>query len=283
MKKIVFSLMTLFALALMAGSAMAQDKFAPYPGGTYTYSLPYTLAHDGEVTLTVTGGELSLGTTTPAGLTVGGATIALSAGSGSIVVPVTFDNTATGQKTLSIVIEDLTTHCSNNIHLDVIMNALPTLALGISSTTLTCQALVVSPVSNVAASVPAGAETLVNTITFTVESTVDNITDYSYGYSLTIPTNGETNLTDYEIAYSGPGTYTEGTGSVTITGVDEIADGVFTLTFVTTTGINIETITGTLSAATMTDLVNSGSYTGTLSPSSSSTDVNSVPTIGSFQ
>ncbi|MFA5328923.1 MAG: hypothetical protein WC384_14115 [Prolixibacteraceae bacterium] len=284
MKKQFFSLVMMLALVIVAGSAFGQDKFAPYPGGTYTYNLPYTLNHNGNVALTLTGGDMTLGTTTPSGLDETGTTVALSAGTSSIAIPITFANTATGTKTISIVITDLTSLCSNNIHLDVTMHALPALALGISSTTLTCQALVSTPASNVAASVPAGAETLINTITFTVVPTVTNITDYSYGYTLTIPTDGQTNLSSYSLAYSGPGTYTEGTGSVTVTGIDEStnANGVFTITFVTTTGIAPETITGTLSNATMADPVNSGTYTATLSPSTSNSTVNSVPTIGTF-
>ncbi len=39
MKKIVFILMTVFALALMAGSAVAQTSVTPYLGAAYTYSV----------------------------------------------------------------------------------------------------------------------------------------------------------------------------------------------------------------------------------------------------
>ncbi len=39
MKKIVFTLITVFALALMAGSAVAQLNNTPYQGGTYSYTL----------------------------------------------------------------------------------------------------------------------------------------------------------------------------------------------------------------------------------------------------
>lgn len=284
MKKIIFTLITVLAVIIFAGSVNAQDKFAPYPGGTYTYNLPYTLAHDGTIALTLTGGDMTLGTTTPSGLDNAGTTVNVVAGTGTIAIPITYLNAATGTKTIAIVITDGTTNCSNNIHLDVTMHALPQIALGISATTLSCQALVASPASNVAASVPAGAETLVNTITFTVAPTVENITDYSYGYTLTIPTDGQTSLTSYAINYSGPGTYTEGTGSVTVTGIDETnnANGIFTITFVTTTGIANQTITGTLSAASLTDPVNGGSYTATLNPNPASSEVKSVPSIGAF-
>lgn len=284
MKKIVFTLMTVFALAIMAGGAYAQDKFAPYPGGTYTYNLPYTLAHDGTIALTLTGGQMTLGTTSPAGLDDAGTTVNVLAGSGTIAIPITYANAATGSKTITIVVTDGTTNCSNNIHLDVTMHALPTIVLGITSTSITCQALVANPASNSAASVPAGAETLVNTITFTVAPAIAQIADYSYGYTLTIPTDNQTGLTNYTLNYSGPGTYSEGSGSVTVTGIDEAtnANGVFTITFVTTTGIANQTITGTLSAATMTDPVNGGSYVANLSPNPATTTVNSVPTIGSF-
>jgi len=284
MKKLFFSLVMMLALVIMAGSAFGQDKFAPYPGGTYTYNLPYTLNHAGNVTLTVSGGDITLGTTTPSGLTLVGATKSLASGSSSIVIPITFANIATGLKTISIVITDLTTNCSNNIHLDVTMHALPALSLGVSTTSITCQALVASPASGVAASIPAGSETLVNTITFTVAPTVTNITDYSYGYTLTLPTDGQTALTSYTLSYTGPGTYAEGTGSAVVTGITQAdnANGVFTITFITTTSIAPVTITGTLSSATLTDPVNSGSYVGALSPSSANTTVNSVPGIGTF-
>ena len=280
MKRIIFTLTTVFVLAIMAGSANAQDKFAPYPGGTYHYTLPITIAHVSDATLTATG--LTSGTSTISNISPSLTNIAIT--ETSISFDVTYSNDATGTCVIAFEITDATTNCSNNIHLDVPMHALPTINLGITATTLACQALVASPASNVAASVPAGAETLVNTITFTVTPTVDQITDYSYDYTLTIPTDDQTGLTNYTLSYSGPGTYTEGSGSVTVTGIDETTDanGVFTITFVTTTGIANQTITGTLSAATMTDPVNSGSYTATLSPNPASSTVNSVPGIGTF-
>lgn len=271
----------LVTLVIVAGSVKAQGKFAPYPGGTYHYTLPIVIANQSDATLTATG--LTAGTSLITNISPSLTNIASSVT--SISFDVTYSNLATGTCKIEFAITDEVSGCSNTIYLNVPMHALPTLALGVTSTTLTCQALVTSPASNVAASVPAGTETLINTITFTVAPTIANITDYLYGYTLTIPTDGQTGLTSYTLNYSGPGTATEGTGSVTVTGIDETnnANGVFTITFVTTTGIAIQTITGTLSAATMTDPVNSGSYVGALSPASASTTVNSVPGIGTFQ
>jgi hypothetical protein len=278
MKKNVITLIMIFALALLSGSAMAQDKFAPFPGGTYSYTLDIDLANQSDATLTATG--LTTGSSTISNISPSLTDIASTVT--SISFNVTYSNDATGTCKIEFVITDEVSGCSNNIYLDVTMNPLPTLALGISSTTLTCQALNPSPADNEAASLPTVAVTLENTITFTVTPDVEDITAYSYDYTLTIPTNGQTNLTDYTITYAGPGTATQGTGSITVTGATTEVDGVFTITFVTTTGIVDEDITGTLSAATMTDTVNSGSYIATLSPVSTTSKVQAVPGIGSF-
>jgi hypothetical protein len=276
----------LVTLVIVAGSAKAAagDKFNPYPGGTYTYNLPYTLAHNGNVKLTLTGGDMTVGTTTPAGLTAAGAVVTLNSGTGTIAIPITFDGAATGTKKIAVEITDLTSNCSNNIYLNVDMAPKPSLLLALSSSTLSCQKLNASPANNEAASLPTTGEPLLNTITFTVAPTVANIANYSYGYTLTIPTDGQTNLTDYKIAYSGPGTATENAGNIVVTGITGTnnASGTFTLTFTTTTGKANETITGTLSAAILTDVVNAGTYIATLNPNPVSTTVNSVPSIGAF-
>jgi len=287
MKKLFFSFVMLVTLVIMTGEAfaVAGDKFNPYPGGTYTYNLSYTLAHPGNVKLTLTGGDMTLGTTTPSGLTVAGAVISINtAGTATVIIPITFADAAAGPKKIMIEITDLTSNCSNNIFLDVEMAAKPSLLLALSSTTLTCQKLNSSPASNEAASYPTTTEPLLNTITFTVAPTVAHIADYSYGYTIAIPTDNQTNLTDYKISYSGPGTPVENAGNIVVTGITEAnnASGTFTLTFITTTGKANETITGTLSAAVLTDVVNSGTYGATLNPNPVSTTVNSVPSIGTF-
>lgn len=282
MKKQFFSFVMMLALVIVTGSAFAQagSKFAPYPGGTYTYNIPYTLTHAGNVALTLAGAEMTLGTTTPSGLTSGGAAVSLGLGSGTIALPITFAANATGSKTISIVITDLTSNCSNNIHLDVTMQAVPTLVLGITGVPDICQALKASPNSNEDASVGAPANTFIYTVTPVITAagspTYDfsiNLADYGFGSSTIIHTSGAGTPTPATAVSS---------GSIAVTGATGVQT--FTVTFATTEGAGAD-ITGQISGAKLNmEAANGGQiYDGTYSPNNDVVTVKALPTIGVFQ
>ena len=274
MKKQLFTFVMMLALVIVGGSAMAQTKTTPYIGGTYSYTLSgLKVISDGSATVSYSGAGVTLPTTNP--ITV---TAAMSF--------ITFDLTYTDAATSGILTVTLLdgAGCSNFIEWAITVKPKPALAISIlASEDQYCQNKKISPLSdNMAAS--SGATT--NSFTFTVSPTVTNVTSaYSYAYNIALPNLATTGLTSYAITHtSGDGAWTEATGAVLGTGTgtgNPIAD-TFTLTFTKTTGINPKTITGLLSAATLT--VNSGTktYTGTTPTASDAVDVKTMPSIGSF-
>lgn len=269
MKKIVFSLMTLFALALMAGSASAQTNATPYQGGTYSYTLNGIVVQN-ESTATVTYLTGS-GATLPSPITV-------ETTDNSITFSVTYSNTAT-DGTLQVTIEDGDSNCSNFIQLAIDVQDLPTLDLSIlaSEANPICQPVNPTPSNNTAAS----SGVTGNTFTFTVTPDVTNVSaDFGYVYTISLPATST--LNGYSIAYSGDGSYDSGTGVVT-RGADE-TDDVFTITYNTTTGIADEKITALISNATLTvtNTSGGGTYAGTFTTDTDDVIVKTLPSIGTF-
>lgn len=266
MKKIAFTLMAVFAIALIAGNALAQTNVTPYQGGTYTYTLNgIVVANASTATITYTGN----GATLPD-------PIAVATTDNSITFKVTYADDAT-DGTLQLTLQDGTTLCSNFIQLAIDVQDMPTLDLSVAaSNTEICQSTNSTPANNTAASV---GET--NSFTFTVTPTITNVSaNYTYGYTIALPATS--NLDGYTISYSGSGDYDSDTGIVS--NKADTSDDVFTVTFNTTTGIANETIDATLSSAKMTVTTTSGTgtYTGTLSNNTDNVVVKSLPSIGSF-
>lgn len=278
MKQRIFTLVMMLALILVAGSAMAQDKFAPYQGGTYTYNLPYTLINAGNVTLTLTGGQMTVGTTTPTGITSGGSAVALAAGTGTVSIPITFDLAASGTKRIAFVVTDLTSTCSNNIYLDVTVQTAPTLSLSIAASSFTCQGKNATPANNT----PASSGVTDNTFTYTITPNVSIGSGYTYDLDFDI-TPYTSNLTAFSV------TRTTGDGSLTgdyatgysIAGATS-ATQVFTITFTTTTGIANEVYTGTIANAELNVTAGGNTYTGTISDPDDVVTVRTMPTVGAI-
>jgi hypothetical protein len=282
MKKQILSFVMMLTLVVVAGKTFGAigDKFNPFPGGTYSYTLPYTLVNNGEVTLTLSTG-MTIGTTTPSGLTSGGAAVSLASGTDNIVLPITYDAAATGLKTITIVIKDNTSGCSNNIHLDVTMASIPTLALAVNgSVTDLCQNLNSSPASNVDATVGAAA----NTFTFTVTPTVNIASGYTYDFLFDLDSYvlGATDVTIQRTTGDGTATPSGAVGSqIAITGATS-ASQVFTVTFATTSGQPNTTYTGTASVAKLNVVLGGQTYNGTPATPNASVTVKAMPTIGTF-
>lgn len=285
MKKQFFSIVMMIALVIVAGTAMAQTKITPYPGGKYTYTISGLKVN--------TAGTATI-TTSNAGMVVSNivdqtsASILLNAilpTTTALTFDVTYDpGMATGLQSIMFELTD-GAGCKNNIHYNVTIAAKPTMAIAIiSSETSICQNLNGSPADNVNASV--GATT--NSFTFTVTPTLANVTTaYNYTYTLALPNAATTGLTSYLItpASGNHGSYNASTGVVTGIGVaaaDATAD-LYTITFATTTGLDKVTVTGTLSIPSLTVTSGGATYTGSITaPAFKSVDVKTTPSIGTF-
>jgi len=286
MKKLLFSLVMMFALVIVAGTAMAQTKTTPYAGGKYTYTINGLKVN--------TTGTATIITSSPSNMIVSNivdqasASIALTAitpTTTALTFDVAYDQgLAAGPQIITFELTD-GAGCKNNIHLDVTVMAKPTMAVAIiASETTICQNLKANPSDNTAASI--GANT--NSFTFTVTPTLTNVTTaYNYTYTLALPNAVTTGLSGYTItpAVGNHGTYAPATGVVTGTGTlaaDATAD-VYTITFTTTTGIAPVTVTGTLSLPSLTVTSGGGIYTGSITaPAFKSVEVKTTPSIGTF-
>ncbi|MCY1720787.1 hypothetical protein OU798_10555 [Prolixibacteraceae bacterium Z1-6] len=284
MKKISFILLMIFTLAFVANDAKAQGKFAPYPGGTYSYTLPIAIANQSDATLTATGlttGTSSISNISPSLTDIG-------TGVTSITFDVTYSDDATGTCTLEFIITDEVSGCKNQIYVDIPMSALPIYTLTIDtdvSAYNTCQARNgVGDNSADALGTDIVAEK--NTFTFEVTPDVQNVSGtFSYSYTIDLPdnlvlntfNNGASGVT----AYSG--------GVVTYNNVTSVVTDVFTVTFNTTTGEATQDLTATLTAgasSTLTVADGGGTYNATMATGGSLSEtvsVNAVPTIGTFQ
>lgn len=270
MKKIVFTLMTVFALAIMAGGAYAQTNTTVTQGGTYSYTLTgivvnsggtVTIDFDGDVAevVTIVSGFSSTAPTAPAGSYDGVFTIEYSntAADGNLIVTVT-DGAG----------------CSNHIFLPITVLPEPTINLAVTTSQNTdyCQTTT-GTTANVAASVGS-----TNSFTFTVTPTVtDAPTNYTWGYTIGIP---DPALTGYVVKKAGNPV----TLPLVVSGLaSTVASEVYTVEFTTTTGATPKNVVATVSAAALTETSGGGVYNETdLTDNVKTVIVKSTPSIGSF-
>lgn len=273
MKKIVFTLITVFALALLAGNTKAQTSQTPYQGGTYSYTVNgIVVANASTATVTYSGDDVTLPSP-----------IAVATTANSITFDVVYGAAATSG-TLTVTIKDLTSECSNLINLSITVTNAPTLELAVTSVADFCQNLNGSPNNNEPADIGAAANTFLFTVTPTISAgAVDAGAKYAFDFDLNDYVIGASTAITI-VRTSGDGTATPstaGSGQIAITGATNTQT--FTVSFATTTGVASETITGTVSGAVLTS-GGSGSttYTGTYSPASKDVVVKAMPAIGSF-
>lgn len=277
MKQKIFTLVMMLALVIVAGSAMAQTNMNPYSGSDYSYSLDYTLANAGEVTLTLTGPGTLNGATTPLSLTSGGSAVPLSSGAGNIVIPIRYPTGASGTQTIAITIEDNVSNCSNNIYLTVTIQDPPTIALTVTPSGSTCMDLNDSPGSNIDAS---AAPTTANTFTFTVSPTIVAAGTPTYEFSIGLD-NYAFGSTSLQWVSGGTASTTSAitTGTMSVTAIPYNVSPTFTVSYTTTEGAH----TFTANAASIVmhmEAVNGGAdINGT---NTSGAQYVALPTIGQF-
>lgn len=284
MKKQFFTFLMMIALVIMAGKAMAAagDKFNPYPGGTYSYTLPITIANQSDATLTATG--LTTGTSTLENISPSLTNIATTVT--QITFDIDFSDNATGICVVAFSITDEVSTCSNNIFVNITMAAKPTYTLAIVKNEAgfsSCQKRT-GAADNAADALGDGSET--NTFTFTVVPVFENLpATYDYTYVISLPNGGS--LQGFSDGSSSVTGFSGGTVSRDETNVGDAH--VYTITFTTTTGISTETLTATLnltgSNLTLPTSVGGGVYAATQAATgvlTQSVTVNAVPTIGQF-
>lgn len=272
MKKQFLSFVMMLALVIVAGTAMAQLNNTPYQGGTYTYKLNgITVVNASTATVTYDGTGATL--PTPIAIAIGA--------NQTITFQVTYSQAATSGTLKVNIVDDIST-CNNFIQLAITVKARPTIDLAIvGSVDDLCQNLNNTPANNTDASVGSTA----NTFTFKVTPTIVNepaAGTYTYDYTLALPDLATIGLTNYSITRTtGTGTWTESTGEVV--GATTTADQVFTISFNTTTGITAKTITGTLSAVSLTENSGNGNYVETVTTNNEdNVIVKTTPKIGTF-
>ena len=276
MKKQLFSLVMMFALVIVAGTAMAQsivgDSQQPYKGGTYSYTLSgITVTGNAVATISYeVGAEASIynsdGVTAQTSFAIAAAT------NTSLSFKVKYGTGATSGK-LKVCIA-ITGGCTNFITLDINPVAAPTLALAVSTPSgILCQALD-GTTDNLAAS-----SSGTNTIDYTIAPT-SSATGYNYDYKLTFSPS-TINATAYSVSLvSGGGTIAYSSNVATVSNCT--ANSVVRVTFATTPGAAVSLV-GTLSDANL-DLsaAEGGSaISGSVGGPATAT-LGALPTIGSF-
>jgi hypothetical protein len=284
MKKIVLKFFVLLAIVFIVNTSMAQGKFAPLPGGTYSYTLDIVIANQSDATLTATG--LTTGTATISNVTPNLTDIAATVT--EIAFDVTYSNDATGTCRIEFIITDEVSACSNTIYVDVPMNPVPTYTLSILADITgydECQARS-GAADNSADALGTDIPAEVNTFTYSVTPVVNNVSgNFDYSYTIDLPDNAVLNSfdngSDDVAAYSA--------GVVSYTNVSSVSTDVFTVTFNTTTGVDSQTLTAALTVGASSVLQpadGGGTYEATLTSGGSlseTVNVNAVPHIGSFQ
>jgi len=284
MKKLFFSFVMMLALVIVAGSAFGQagTKFSPFPGGTYSYSLPITIANVSNATLTATG--LTTGTSTISNISPSLTNIAIT--ETAITFDIAFSSTATGTCKIAFTITDATSGCSNNTYYDVTMSALPTYTLAIEKNVTgysDCQAR--TAVANNSPNAK-GDGTEANAFSYTVIPSFTNLpATYSFDYNISLPGGGALNSFN-----NGSGSVTGyAAGVVSRTEANAASPHVYNVTFNTTTGIATVPLTATLTLAgselTLPAIYGGITITATMTGGGALTqtvNANAVPAIGSF-
>ena len=270
MKKIVFSLMTLFALALTAGSAMAQNETTVTQGGIYTYTLSGIVVNSGgEVSIDFDGDAAE-----DVAIISGFSSTSPTAPTGSYdgVFTVEFSNTAADGDLIVTVTDGA--GCENSIFLSITVLPEPTINIELlASEDQYCQTTN-NTTENEAASLLS-----TNSIDFTVTPTItDPPTNYTWGYTIAIP---DPTLTNYEIRKGGSLV----TLPLVVSGLaSTVISETYTVTFETTTGAAPKSLEGTVTLVTLTETTGGGVYAETdLTNNVATVNVKSTPSIGSFQ
>jgi hypothetical protein len=276
MKQKFFTLIMMLALVIMAGKAFAANETSVIPGGTYTYNLSDVYSFHAATATAI----YSDGTATVTELTSSWTIAAATNSTVSFTIKYGTQAAPAVSGTITVSVSDNTSSCSNHITMSITVVAAPSFDLTIASSQSTpyCQTTATAT-NNTAAT-----QNSLNTITYTVtRGAVTNPPSggYTWGYTINIP-NTTSTLGTYAVKIGA----TDITSSMpyTVTGLTSATTSQdITVTFYSTTGLNTQTLTGTESLGTVTDLgPGAAVYAETTSPEHYDVTIKSVPSIGTF-
>lgn len=291
MKQKFFTLIVMFALVIVAGSAFGQNnnnRVAPedsvYTSSTGSYSLGgIEVNQTGTLTIDFTGADATIQNVGGVAGAYAGGDIAVPSGSPfTLTFDIVFGAVATDGVITVEVTDGATNGCTNQITLGITVFPEPTIDIALTMPTgadsLFCQTTN-GILNNIAASVNSR-----DSIEFTVTPTIENDpATFTFGYSLSVTGAGLTGLTLVKI--SGPGTFD---GSA-VTGANAETAAIFRARWTTTTGLAQIPLIATAGTASLIDTSDGGA--GAADPyaeteTGDNTDriqVKSTPSIGTFQ
>jgi hypothetical protein len=285
MKQKIFTLVLMFALVIMAGSAFAAagDNKEPYQGGTYLYTVnPITLITAGTAGISFSGFTTDPTISEPkvnAVAATGTNPYNIATGGVSFTFKLAYSSTEPTTGTHKIIVtatEGGGSGCTNVISLNVVITAKPTLTLTLAAATPSC--------SNVDGTTTDGTAdghvgATANTFTYTVTpGSMTGITNYAFTFGLDAYTFGS--VANAKTA----GTSTGGASASAPLAITAATDAqTITITYNTVEGAGT-TFTGSLSSATFTlpAATGGGTYPCTISGNNATAVVKDVPTIGTF-
>lgn len=290
------------ALAMVAGTAKAQNENEVYGGGTYTYNLTgiKTSAAGGNINI-VYGGDTEEILMTSATESGSEPTWEIDASAGGYTATFTIEfSTVAVQATNNLVVTitdlDVNSPCSNFINYEITVYPPPTYTLDIVAVIAgyeECQSAGTDPIEdNEANKLGTDISDEVNTFTFTVAPTITGIipgTDYTYNYKIS-STDLAGTLNSFNIA-SGPSTAELVYASETVSRTTDVNPStlptdVFTVTFNTTTGLaalDIEAILSNIAGDAVLSVIGGVTENASFTNASASVTVGAVPSIGKFE
>ena len=285
MKQKIFTLIMMFALVIVAGSAFAQGNTTPFVGTTKTYHItPITVASDGTLVVNYNGSGATV-STLRTGATAGDGEL-LSKVFKTTMNQIYFDITygtdpVAADGTITVTVRDNAGNgCSNNITLaiDVI---LPTFTLDLGdNATAACQTLGTPPTNGSQDAASLGY----TPVTFVVTPSAGGATGYTYNFILTMTSNPI--ITETDVTYRAIASAGELTQSGQVLTLTNVPAGATTITvYVATTEGSPATLIGTLSETASTTpsmSYNSNTIYGTITNGARDVPFSPMPTIGSF-
>lgn len=261
------------ALAMVAGTANAQTKFAPYPGSTYSYSLDIAITNQSDATLETTGGSAGTATVN----TISPSLTDIPNTTTGITFNITYSNDAAGTFRLSFQITDEISECSNNIYYDITVATPPALALTITEVLDFCQQINTTTQSN---NQDASIGAPNNTFTFIVTPGSLPTGMDSYDFTIDLNSYAYSNITLVSTTTNGTVTpHASNQGQITVEGATGTVANVFTVSFTTLEGAGTA-LTATVDNVDINMTLASGGGTFPGTGDTEDVAIKALPTIG---
>lgn len=278
MKRFLFTMMTLVALVLVANTTFAAtgDKFEPYQGGKYSYTVgTITVQTAGTAGISFIGFDTA---PTISGVNRSGSnpSYVIPTGGTTLAFDLTYDlNETTGVDTVVVTVTEGS--CTNKISLAVTITAKPTLTLTLAAGTPSCSNVDGTTVDGTA---PGSTGATANTFNYTITpGSMAGVDSFKVTFALDAYTFGS--VTNAKTAGTSSGGASAG-AAITVTQATDAQT--ITVTYNTTPGAGT-TFTGTMTTAKfkLPASAGGGEYDCTLAGNNATATVAPVPVIGTFQ